>query len=165
MSSHEFCYFPFAGGRGEAIRCACLRAPGVAACGACWLPHPALTRKDCMSTPQGRDPRGTDRVQAHGPAVSRLPKEEGGHKGQRVAERYAHALKLFFMRRTRLRAMRRARLLLVSQPPSHSLTRAHTPSLSPPLTQYEFIKWVYSPPAPSPGGEGVRPAAVLLCIA
>ena len=47
-----------------------------------------------------------------------------------MAERYAHALKLFFMRRTRLRAMRRARLLLVSQPPSHSLTRTHTPSLS-----------------------------------
>ena len=39
MSNHEFAYFPFAGGRGEAIRCASLR--GVAQC---------VTQRDVAAT-------------------------------------------------------------------------------------------------------------------
>ena len=61
MTSHEFCYFPFAGGRGEAIRCACLRgccgrAPGgsIRTCGSASRAraragHGRTGVKDCVS--------------------------------------------------------------------------------------------------------------------
>jgi hypothetical protein len=146
MSSHEFAYFPFAGGRGEAIRCASLRgvaqyvtqrdvaatcfarrkwggaagrwrrrsgarwacrhagalgcwavappewrALGVPPCrgaGALGTPHCHMPNLIHCMTAQNRHPRVENRVQAHGPGVRRLPKAEGGHKGQCVAQRY-----------------------------------------------------------------------------
>ena len=67
------------------------RALGVPPCrgaGALETPHYHMPNLIHCMTAQNRHPRVENRVQAHGPGVRRLPKAEGGHKGQCVAQRY-----------------------------------------------------------------------------